>query len=146
MKTTLFLLTTLFTFTLHAQANNDTQYKNDEGCLVTIENHNNGKILWIQKENSQSVVGFTHDLKNADFVYCSQEAIQINSYTGKYGSKILIGCSENQNDHATTRGRVDIEIMNGHLQSLSVDGQVKKLLYWKQDVQIKCDNLQPVVR
>jgi len=78
---------------------------------------------------------------SGSFVYCDDSVLQINSYQGKKGTGILMSCSEHQNGNAITRGRVDIDIMGGELTKIVIDGQVKKLLGWKQNTKVECLDL-----
>jgi hypothetical protein len=138
MKTTILALAFLTTFSAFA---NTTTYSNNQGCTVEVESRKNGVIYYVSKGNKNEVVGVTNDLTSGTFVYCDDSVLHINSFEGKKGIGILMSCSEHQNGHAVTRGRVDIDIMGGELTKIAIDGQVKKLLGWKQDTKIECLNL-----
>lgn len=126
---------------LSMSANADTLKYTGGGCVVDVELTNNGQIFYVSKGGKTEILGVTKDLSKGTFAYCDDSALQINSFEGSKGTGIMMSCSGHVNGNATTRGRVDIEIMNKELTKISIDGQVKGLLGWKQDTKIDCDNL-----
>ncbi len=138
MKATILALTFLTTFSAFATT---ATYVNDSGCIVDIETRKNGVVYYVSQGNKNEIVGVTNNLANGSFAYCNDSVLQVNSTVGKKGTGILLSCSEHLNDHAITRGRVDIEIMGGELTKISIDGQVKRLFGWKQDTKIECLDL-----
>ncbi|MBK7892642.1 MAG: hypothetical protein IPJ84_17890 [Bdellovibrionales bacterium] len=123
----------------------EAKYVNDSGCSVIAENTANGTLYYVQKDGETSLtIGVTKDLKSADFAYCSQDVIEIHSLSGAGGTRIMISCSEHQNDHGVTRGQVDIDLDSaGGVRSISIDGQVKGLLgFWKKEAKIVCNDLE----
>lgn len=117
-------------------------YKNAAGCTVERERIQDSIILHVSNGNQAEFVSYGYDYSFATFAYCDQSAVNINYYEGSAGTGIMISCSEHQNDHAVTRGRVDIEIKNNQLENVTIDGQVKKLFGWKQDAKIECLGLE----
>ncbi|MBV2168785.1 MAG: hypothetical protein KUL82_08770 [Bdellovibrio sp.] len=138
MKQILILSTLLLSMSAHADT---LKYSNSNGCDVEVENRNNGQIFYVSKDGKTEIVGLTKNLSAGTFAYCDDSVLQINSFVGSQGTGIMMSCSEHVNGHATTRGRVDIEIMNKDLAKISIDGQVKGLFGWKQDTKIVCDDL-----
>lgn len=138
MKHMIILTMTLLSITAIAGT---IKYSNKVGCVVEVESRNNGQIYYVSKEGKTEIVGLTNDLMSGTFAYCADSALQINYFEGSKGVAILMACNEHVNGNARTRGRVDIEIMNKALTKISIDGQVKSLLGWKQDTKILCDNL-----
>ncbi|MBL7688995.1 MAG: hypothetical protein JNJ49_13255 [Bdellovibrionaceae bacterium] len=128
-------------FSAHAS---EKTYVNDAGCSVVAEQHANGTVYYVQKAGDSVTVGVTKDAKSADFVYCSQKEIAVNSISGPGGTGIMISCSEHQNDHGITRGRVDLDLdSTGGVRSISVDGQSKGFLgFWSQETKIVCNDLE----
>lgn len=145
MKKPIIVLMTLLT-TLSALAGNETDtnktYTNDSGCKVEVENRKNGVIYYVSQGNKNEVVGITNDLTKGTFAYCHDSVLRINSFKGNKGIGITMSCSEHKNDTAVTRGSVDIDIMDGELAKIAIDGQVKRRFFgWKQDTKIECLNL-----
>lgn len=138
MKKIITILSVLSSFS--AMANVEI-YKNKTGCTVEKETRLNGTILYINDKDKNEIVGYAKDYSFATFAYCDDKATNINFLEGSKGTGILIACSEHQNDHAITRGRVDVDIVGGQLKGISIDGQVKGLLGWKQETKIECLNL-----
>ncbi len=133
-------LVLIFFTTLSAIASSTT-YTNDSDCTVEVESHKNGTIYYVSQGNKNEVVGITNDFTSGSFVYCDDSVLQINYFEGKKGTGIMMSCNEHQNGNAVTRGRVDIDIIDGELTKIAIDGQVKKLFGWKQDTKIECLNL-----
>jgi len=140
MKKTLTLIGLILLASVSSFANTIT-YSNNSGCTVDVESRNNGTIYYVSQGNMNEVVGITKDFSAGTFAYCADSALNINFFEGKKGTGILMSCSEHNNDHAITRGRVDISIISGELTEIAIDGQVKKLLGWKQDTKIECKKL-----
>lgn len=138
MKKIITILSLLSSFS--AMANIEI-YKNGTGCTVEKDTRLNGTILYVNDKNINEIVGYAKDYSFATFAYCDDKATNINFSKGAKGTGILIACGEHQNDHAITRGRVDIDIMGGELKGISIDGQVKGLFGWKQETKIDCLNL-----
>lgn len=110
-------------------------------CVIVKEKRSNGSVFYIETSKAKEVVGLADDLSFGTFAYCSDKALQIHSFEGRAGKVVMLSCDEHQNGVAVTRGRVDLEIVEGNLKSLSIDGQVKKLFRWKQDIDVQCSNL-----
>ncbi len=116
-------------------------YSNSEGCVVEKEQRRNGVVLFVSKGDVREVVGYGNDYSFGDFAYCNSDATDINFFEGSLGTKIMISCSGHENGHKETRGRVDISIIGGELEEISIDGQVKGFFSWKQDTELTCSNL-----
>ncbi len=130
------------TLLLSISAQADTlKYSNGDGCNVEVDNRNNGQIFYVSKNGKSEIVGITHNLTAGNFAYCNESALQINSFVGSKGTGIMMSCSGHVNGNATTRGRVDIEIMDQELSRIAIDGQVKGFFGWRQDTKIVCNNL-----
>ena len=112
-----------------------------ENCTVVREKRSNGSVFYIETPTAREVVGVADNLSFGTFAYCSDKALKIHSFEGKSGQAIMLSCDEHQNDRAVTRGRVDLEFIEGKLQSITVDGQVKKMFRWIQETSIRCANL-----
>lgn len=120
---------------------NTVKYSNDDGCLVEKEQRRNGVVLYVTKGDEKEVVGYGNDYSFGDFTYCADDSTDINFFEGSQGTGIMISCSGHENGHKTTRGRVDISIMDGELSEIKIDGQIKGFFGWKQDVKLECINL-----
>lgn len=116
-------------------------YTNDQGCIIEKETRAKGVIYYTRQADQWATIGHTNDFASGDFAYCAPSQLQLNHFSGAKGTGLMMSCSEHQNDHAVTRGRVDLSIMNGELSELAIDGQVKSFFGWKQDTLIKCTNL-----
>lgn len=116
-------------------------YVSSEGCVIQKEQHKNGVVLYISQGREQTVLGFGNDYSFGDFTYCADEYTEINHFEGSQGVGIMIACSEHQNGHAVTRGRAEISIIQGQLNEIKLEGQVKGFLGWKQDLALSCTNL-----
>lgn len=117
------------------------KFSNKEGCSVEKEQRKNGVVLYISKGDQQEIVGYGNDYSFGDFVYCAAEKTEINFYEGSQGTGIIISCSEHQNGHEVTRGRVDISLKNGVVTEVKIDGQIKGFFGWDQDSEIECLDL-----
>lgn len=121
---------------------NTSVYSNDKGCKVEKDQKANGVVLYVNLGNRNEVIGYANDYSFGDFVYCAGDNTEIDYFNGVQGTGILIACSEHQNGHRVTRGRVDLSLdLEGNPVEIKIDGQVKKLFGWAQDVEIECSNL-----
>ena len=118
-----------------------TTYTNNLGCKVVEDVRANGTTLTVTQGDQHEIVGYGKDYSFGDFTYCSDEKADIDTFEGSQGTAILISCSEHQNGHEITRGRVDISKMQGQLTEVKVDGQVDGFFGWKQELNINCTNL-----
>jgi hypothetical protein len=137
------LALSLVLMTSAASASDTVRYVNGSGCVVDLETRSNGRVFYVSKDGKTEVVGITNDFEQGSFSYCNDSALQIHYMEGSRGTGIMLSCDAHDNDHARTRGRVDIEIIEGALKKISIDGQVKRLLGWRQDVLMNCDGLLP---
>ena len=117
------------------------RYINSDGCVVEKEQRKGGVILHIIKGDLREEVGYGNNYSFGDFSYCAENHTDINFYEGARGVGIMISCSEHENGYKVTRGRADISIIGGELKEVKIDGQVKGLLGWSQDVEIECLDL-----
>ena len=122
------------------------KYANGDGCFVEKEQRRNGVVLYVTKGDEHEVVGYGNDYSFGDFAgYCAHDKTDVHFFEGSLGTDLMVSCSGHENGHATTRGRVDIGIMDGELSKVKIDGQVQNILgWWKQDVKIECLNLVKV--
>jgi hypothetical protein len=136
------IVTTLITLLSLTSLANTIIYTNDEGCRVEKEQRRNGVLMYITNGEETEYVGYGNDYSFGSFAYCSDKKTEVNYYEGSKGTGIMVSCSSHTNGHKTTRGRVDISIIDGDLKEIKIDGQVKRsLLGWKQDVLMECSNL-----
>jgi len=138
------LLMSLPSLATPATASDFARYANDSGCEVELETRSNGRIFYVSKDEKTEIVGVTNDYSQGTFAYCADSALQIHYMEGSRGTGIMLSCDAHSNGYATTRGRVDIEIIEGKLTRILIDGQVKRFFGWRQDVLMDCDGLLPV--
>ncbi len=140
------ILTRLPALATPAAASDSVRYSNDSGCEVELETRSNGRIFYVSKDGKTEIVGVTNDYSQGTFAYCADSALQIHYIEGSRGTGIMLSCNAHANGYAKTRGRVDIDIIEGELTRISIDGQVKRFFGWRQDVLMNCDGLLPVSR
>ncbi len=124
-----------------AQAQADTEmrvYTNADGCTVIEESRTNGTTYDIEVAGERAFVGILHDRSTGDIAaFCDD--VQVTE-TAK---GLKMECAKNQNGGLTTRGAAELGLnKDGSLTSISVIGQVKKLMGWKTDTEISCSNLE----
>ena len=113
-------------------------YTNAEGCTVIQETRTNGTTYDIEMAGQRAFVGVLHDRSTGDIAaFCDD--VKITS-TAK---GLKMECAKNQNGGLTTRGAAELGLLtDGTLTSISVIGQVKKLVGWQTDTEISCANLE----
>jgi hypothetical protein len=141
MRTVLILSALLISMSANADTLTYSGKYSGDGCDVDVETRTNGQIFYVSKDGKTEIIGLTKDLSKGTFAYCDDSALQIHSFTGNKGTGIMMACSGHKNGSATTRGRVDIEIINKKLTNIAIDGQKKGFFTWKQDTKIVCSNL-----
>ena len=132
------ILTLVFTTFLFAQTE---VYENTDGCVVTVNVREYGLQINVVKDNINEFVGFTNDYTYANFAYCSSKMTEVKSFEERYGTGVIISCSGHHNGHAYTRGKVEIALVDGEISSIELDGQVRSVFRWRQDVKLSCFNL-----
>lgn len=112
-------------------------FTNAEGCSVIQETRTNGTTFDIELAGQRAFVGVLHDRSTGDIAaFCDDVTVTGNE------TSLRMECSKNYNGGLTTRGAAELEMdKDGSLKSISVIGQVKKLLGWTTDTEIFCDNL-----
>ena len=119
-----------------AAAAGETVYANERGCSVTVEERNNGYILYVKDGGRQAFLGVLKDYSSGDIgAFCRPAASSLE------GSVLKLGCAEQNNGGLPTRGYAELDLRGG-LSAVRVRGEVKKTFGWKTDTEIACENLR----
>ncbi|AFY00212.1 hypothetical protein [Bdellovibrio bacteriovorus] len=133
------LMVALLMAGVQAQADTEMRvYTNAEGCSVVQETRTNGTTYDIEIAGQRAFVGILHDKSTGDIAAFCDDVQITNTAKG-----LKMECAKNQNGGLTTRGAAELGLLkDGTLTSISVIGQVKKLMGWQTDTEISCANLE----
>lgn len=123
-----------------AAASGERVYRNDRGCSVTVEEHNNGYTLYVRDGASQAFLGVLKDYSNGDIgAFCSPASASLK------GAALTLSCGEQHNGGRPTRGLAVVDMSNG-VTAVQVRGEVKRAFGWQTDTEIACTGLRPVTK
>ena len=113
-------------------------YTNDKGCRVEVEERLNGFVYYIQSsDRQQAFVGVLKNYKSGDI-----GAFADNATVSGTPNRLVLEGGNAEHGAYTTRGRAELDFTNGKLSAVRVTGEVKRLLGWKVDTNITCENLK----
>lgn len=113
-------------------------FTNNDGCKVQVEETRNGFLYFIQSSDRQQVsVGVLKNYKSGDI-----SGFASNAAVSGGASGFIIEGDNSESGASSTRGRAELRFVNGGLSSVRVTGEVKKVMGWRTDTRIVCENLK----
>jgi len=113
-------------------------YTNDKGCIVEVEERLNGFMYYVQNSDRQQVwVGVLKNYKSGDISAFANDATVSGT-----PDRLVVEGGNSEHGAYTTRGRAELDFTKGKLSAVRVTGEVKRLLGWKVDTKINCENLK----
>ncbi|MCM2278606.1 MAG: hypothetical protein NDJ89_11085 [Oligoflexia bacterium] len=118
-----------------AHADEVRRFTNSDGCQVDLEKRGNGVLLYVSQDGQDVIIGVTDDRRQGTIAgYCEEPNVV------SFGTGVNLTCNAHENGNYITRGMAEIDFRNG-LTAVTAQGQVKRLIGWRTDLSLDCQNL-----